>query len=1126
LQRVATILVVDDRPIHREFLTALLRYAGHRVLQAGDGTEALGLVRGETPDLIISDILMPVMDGVELVKRLRSDPALDAIEVVFYTATYRIGEARALADSCGVATVIPKPSEPQVLLDAVHEALHLPPRRAIINVPQPPVIARAAVAQRLRTSYMAELADLRAQLQQSLDEDPAGGPRREHGNRLASDIERSLLRAQALSMRLSALVELSLELTQTEDPTDLLRMFCHAARDILNAKIAGVCTLDEEGRLVEFATWGLSDSEARAVRANLDPHAKVLGEVLRDGEPRRLSVLGGRAVAVGLPASHPPVDNLLTVAVRSGSQTYGWFYVANRIGAREFPQSDEQVALMLASQLGPAYASRVLFDQAKRHAAVLELEIDERKEAAERTRESELRFRELAENIREVFLLVDTVNGRMLYVSPTYEEVWQRSRDTVYAHVFAWMESIHAEDRARVDAVIAGSRDSGRFDMEFRIVRPDASVRWIRSRSFPIHDASGTIYRLAGICEDITDAKLQDLSIRRLSRIHRVLSGTNSAIVRIHERDELLDEACRIAVEEGGFPIAWIAMQQADNAGTRCVASRGIDADTLAQLDDYLGNRRNEQWNAARSALESRRPVVINSLSKHLGDAGPVSHKAVELGYGSVISLPLMPNGEIAGVLLLYAAEADYFDDQELALLEELAGDVSFALQYISKEEQLNYLAYYDPLTGLPNASLLRERLGQLVARGQAGTAAVFLVDIDRFAQLNDSLGRHVGDRLLTSVGARLQRAVPDNGTLARVGPDSFAIAIPALRQDTEAGAILQERILSTLAKPFVVDANEIRVSARAGIAVYPSDGTDAETLLKNAEAALKEAKASGVRYLFYSPQLNARVADDLALEQQLLAAFERGEFVVFYQPKIAAQSGALIGVEALVRWRNREGVLVPPDQFIRVLEETELILDVGRWVLEKALADYKAWQQKGLRPLRIAVNVSPIQLRYADFPEMVLGAIERSGVDGNAIELEITESVIMGDIEANTARLERISARGVTIAIDDFGTGYSSLRYLAKLPVHSLKIDRSFIVSMGTDADSMTLVSTIVGLAHSFGLTVVAEGVDSEDQAQMLRMMKCDYLQGYLFGKPVPATEIEKILTEQPERPPQLPRA
>jgi EAL domain-containing protein (putative c-di-GMP-specific phosphodiesterase class I) len=254
-------------------------------------------------------------------------------------------------------------------------------------------------------------------------------------------------------------------------------------------------------------------------------------------------------------------------------------------------------------------------------------------------------------------------------------------------------------------------------------------------------------------------------------------------------------------------------------------------------------------------------------------------------------------------------------------------------------------------------------------------------------------------------------------------------------------------------------------------------------------------------------------VAEDLALEQRLLAALERQEFLVHYQPKVAAKSGELVGLEALVRWNSPETGLVQPDRFIRALEDTELILDVGRWVLEKALLDYRSWQQQGLRVPRIAVNVSPIQLRYADFPEMVLTTIERSGVTGTAIELEITESVIMADIESNTDRLQQICDQGVTIAIDDFGTGYSSLRYLAKLPVHTLKIDRSFVVSMATDADSMTLVSTIIGLAHSFDLTVVAEGVDAEDQAQLLRLMKCDVLQGYLFGKPLPAEQIAKLL-------------
>jgi EAL domain-containing protein (putative c-di-GMP-specific phosphodiesterase class I) len=309
-----------------------------------------------------------------------------------------------------------------------------------------------------------------------------------------------------------------------------------------------------------------------------------------------------------------------------------------------------------------------------------------------------------------------------------------------------------------------------------------------------------------------------------------------------------------------------------------------------------------------------------------------------------------------------------------------------------------------------------------------------------------------------------------------------------------------------------LIDGNEVRVSARAGVAMYPADGTTGESLFRNAEAALMGARDSGARYLFYSPQLNSRVADDLSLEQELRAAVERREFLLHYQPKIDATSGELVGLEALLRWQSPNG-LVSPDRFIRVLEESELILDVGRWVIEKSMEDYSAWKARGLRPVPIAVNVSPIQLRYGDFPDMVLAVLGKAATGDSPLEIEITEGVLMADIELNTERLRRLNDSGIKIAIDDFGTGYSSLRYLAKLPVDELKIDRSFVVSMLSDPDSMTLVSTMIGLAHSFHLTVVAEGVDAEEQARVLRLMKCDTLQGYLFGRPMPADKVELLL-------------
>jgi diguanylate cyclase (GGDEF)-like protein/PAS domain S-box-containing protein len=1109
---MATILVVEDRPINREFLAALLSYAGHRVQEAADGAEALALMRTAMPDLVISDILMPIMDGVEFARRIGADPALGHIPIIFYTATYRIAEARKLADSCGVSTVIAKPSEPQVILDTVHGELGMPLIRFVPHSADPQPVPPS---QALCSSYLEELSDLQLELKNGTALAPPLNGEAKTNKRIFADLDRSFLRAQALSMRLAALLELSLDLARQDNAAQMLELFCHAARDIMNARFAGVCVLDETGAVEEFSVWGIGDAQAAAVRADLNPRAGLLGEVLCDGAPRRCGGLAG-ATVVGLPASHPRIDNFLAVPVKTATRAYGWFYAADRLGSDEFPEGDEQLALTLASQLAPEYENRILYDRISHHASALEIEINERKDVAERMLDSELKFRQLAENIREVFLLIDIANAKMLYVSPTYEEVWERSCESLYAQPWSWLDAIHPEDIAKTMESLNRSReqDSGHFDIEFRIVRPDGGLRWIRSRSFPIRDDAGTVYRLAGIAEDITEHKVQELSIRRLSRIHAVLSGINSAIVRVHDRQKLLDEACRIAVEEGGFPIAWIALIDPTNGNLRPAASRGIDEHTFSELCGYLTQGSVKNWGPARRALTSKQPVVLNDIRQNLDpNTGPVSRFAVKEGYGSVISLPILPNDELAGVIVLYAEETDFFDQQEIELLRELAGDVSFALQYITKEEQLNYLAYYDSLTGLPNTTLFHERLSQIVQRRPRTTAAVFLVDLDRFTQLNDSFGRHVGDGILSEVAQRLRATVPEPNHLARISSDTFVVAVSALRNATEAGMILQEKVFAALNRPFLVGGNELRISARAGIAIHPADGNDAATLFKNAEAALRQAKASGARFMFYSPELNSRVAEDLALEQRLLAALERQEFLVHYQPKVAAKSGELVGLEALVRWNSPETGLVQPDRFIRALEDTELILDVGRWVLEKALLDYRSWQQQGLRVPRIAVNVSPIQLRYADFPEMVLTTIERSGVTGTAIELEITESVIMADIESNTDRLQQICDQGVTIAIDDFGTGYSSLRYLAKLPVHTLKIDRSFVVSMATDADSMTLVSTIIGLAHSFDLTVVAEGVDAEDQAQLLRLMKCDVLQGYLFGKPLPAEQIAKLL-------------
>jgi EAL domain-containing protein (putative c-di-GMP-specific phosphodiesterase class I) len=349
------------------------------------------------------------------------------------------------------------------------------------------------------------------------------------------------------------------------------------------------------------------------------------------------------------------------------------------------------------------------------------------------------------------------------------------------------------------------------------------------------------------------------------------------------------------------------------------------------------------------------------------------------------------------------------------------------------------------------------------------------------------------------------------------------------LRRRADVGVIVRDQVIRALEMPCVVEGSELQLSIKAGIALYPSDGDDAATLFKNAEAALKQAQTSSEPFLYYAPRMNAAVTEKLALELRIRRALEQQQFQLYYQPKVVAHDGRIIGFEALARWNDPDRGLVTPGSFIPLLEETGLILQLGDWALQQALADYRHWQEAGLDPPRVAVNVSAYQMHRADFADAVLAAIGRSGAAASGLEIEVTESLIMQDIDAGTRSLRRLRDAGVTVAVDDFGTGYSSLRYLAKLPLDSLKIDRSFVITMLEDRSSMAIVAMIISLAHAMDLQVVAEGVDDQAQVAALRRMGCEQMQGFLYSKPVSAAEAAALLKRErrridPARPPPPP--
>jgi diguanylate cyclase (GGDEF)-like protein len=418
---------------------------------------------------------------------------------------------------------------------------------------------------------------------------------------------------------------------------------------------------------------------------------------------------------------------------------------------------------------------------------------------------------------------------------------------------------------------------------------------------------------------------------------------------------------------------------------------------------------------------------------------------------------------------------------------------------------------HFDPLTGLPNGALFRERLAQLLAvtAEGGGTVAVAVLDIDRFKIINDALGRQAGDELLRRIAERLSHEA-GGGIVARLDGVLFALAAPTFEGELAAAGVAERQLARWFGAPYRVGENDLRLSARMGLALFPAHGREPDALLMRAEFALRKAKTSGERHVVYAPAMSERVAERLALENQLRHALEREEFVLHYQPKVDLDSREIVGVEALIRWKNAEGGLVPPVHFIPLLEETGLIVEVGNWVLRRAMLDQELWRAEGVRVPRVAVNVSSIQLRQRNFVELVQAAL---GEEEAAIDLEITESHIMEDIESTIVKLRRLRELGLGIAIDDFGTGYSSLAYLARLPVQTLKIDRAFVIRILDDEEAMALVQMIIALAQSLKLTVVAEGVESEMQADVLATLRCDQMQGFFISQPRPREEITPLL-------------
>jgi diguanylate cyclase (GGDEF)-like protein/PAS domain S-box-containing protein len=1096
--RKARLLIVEDSPTQAQQLVYLLEKQGFTVDIATNGREALSCLERHKPSMVISDIVMPELDGYGLCKAIKTDETLKDIPVILVTTLFDTDDViRGI--ECGADNFIFKPYEEKYLLSRVERILTSVQQR-IDHKNQTGEGGNLDDRRHLFTVSPSRILDL-----------------------LVSTYEQAIRLNAEVKQREAELAHSNQVLNGLYRIADGLN---HATNERQVAELALERAMDLPGVQAGWITLLEGETGHRLVAAiNLPPALERAGAMEGDCACRRRLVSGDLDSVTNivecerLSRTTDGTRGLryhATIPLRHGDLTLG---MMNLVGPDKgmFSEAELKILYGVGSQLAVALQRAHLHQH-------LEQLVEER--TAKLTAEIEVRTRIERAQARLVSIIEATpdlvgtsdLDGQVLYCNQAglrllgYPAVLDVSNLSIQHSHSDWAKKLVSETG------IPAAIEYGSWSGETALVRQDGAEIPVSQVIIAHRGGDGAVEYLSTICRDITLQKENEKRITRLNRLYALLSGINTAIVRIKDQQELFETACQIAVEQGGFKLALIALLDPETTHVTSVAHAGFE-------DGYLGTFPASTHDAdpfrremVAQALQEKKASVCNDIQTD-PRMEQSRKQALARGYRSMAVFPLQVNDKAAGVLVLYAAELDFFDDEEVKLLTDLSGDVAFAIGHIEKEERLNYLAYYDALTGLPNRDLLYDRVGQRIraARRERRNFIALILNVQKFSLFNEMLGRSAGDILLVQIGNRIREAVDEGHIVAHLSGDSFAVVTAMTDGDVGAGHGLEKILSHVEGRPFELGGKEWHVTANVGAAVFPGDGEDADTLFRNAEVALRRAKSSEDKHVFYAPEFNVRVSERLTLESKLRRALEREQFVLHYQPKVSVKTGRIQGLEALIRWNDPEFGLVPPLKFIPLLEENGQILEVGRWVMETAMEQFRQWDREGLQPPRIAVNVSPLQLRHKDFVVTVERVLSAAGDRPVALELEITENIIMSDIDANILKLRAVKEMGVEVSIDDFGTGYSSLSYLSRLPVSALKIDRWFITNMDKNPVDLGIISTILTLGRSLDLKVIAEGVETAAQASLLKLLKCDEIQGYLISRPVPAEEAEILLRSGP---------
>ncbi|PLR85566.1 GGDEF domain-containing protein [Bacillus canaveralius] len=674
-------------------------------------------------------------------------------------------------------------------------------------------------------------------------------------------------------------------------------------------------------------------------------------------------------------------------------------------------------------------------------------------ETAEELQKNRQRLNNIFDTL-DVAIWSHDLKSDILLITPGIEKLYGYSLDEFYQDHTLWKRVIHPED-----VNILAEREQSFLRGEpitnvYRIIRSDGEVRWIQDRGIPTVDENGNLSDFNSVLFDITDRKESEDRYRSLVEM-------SPDIIAVYSRGQI------DYINEAGSKLFGAASQQ-ELIGQpiwKLVAPAILEQIKHRELtlDENFDEKMTFEFQARR--LDDKRIDV------------------------EITAMPIFYEGRTA---------------------KQIVGrDIS---QRKQAEKTIQYMAYYDGLTGLPNRNMFKKHLNEVLNERKNQMLAVLFLDLDRFKIINDTKGHAVGDLLLKLVAKRLGLAVQNDGVVSRQGGDEFIILLEDT--DKEKAVNVAQRMLDEFSHSFEINSQEIFVTTSIGISIYPVDGEDEETLLKNADTAMYLAKERGKNnFQFYTDQLHLLSSRKLELENGLRKALEQEQLVLYYQPQVELKTGKIVGVESLIRWQHSDHGFISPDEFIPLAEETGLIVPLGKWVLRKACEQNKKWQQQGYKAIPIAVNISVRQLQDDDFVELVKKVLNETGLDPRYLELEITES-IMQNIDRSENILNQLKDLGIKISIDDFGTGYSSLSYLKHLPIDGIKIDKSFVDDIINHSNQGAMVKTMIDMGHNLNFTVIAEGIENQEQVAFLKKNACKIGQGYYYSKPLAPDEMEKLLT------------